>query len=142
MMIIILKSVRTIPKSKNVCLKLKTKQQQYKSTNVLSVLLKHFLKCILFYKIGKGTYRWKSNGAIYDGDWKKGKRSGFGTFSLPDGKGGYKKGYSGGWKNDMRHVCIFPSLIFKLHANKVIFCIFAVHYSHTFVNISYFRFNN
>ncbi|XP_041348392.1 MORN repeat-containing protein 3-like [Gigantopelta aegis] len=54
-------------------------------------------------KHGKGTYKWKKDGAIYDGDWKRGKRSGFGTYSLPDGKGGYTKGYSGGWKNDMRH---------------------------------------
>ena len=62
---------------------------------------------------GKGTYKWKENGAIYDGDWKRGKRNGFGTFSKPDGKGGFKKEYSGGWKNDMRHV----RQVLHLHAN-------------------------
>lgn len=57
--------------------------------------------------VGKGTYKWKENGALYDGDWKRGKRNGFGTYSMPDGKGGYKKEYSGGWKNDMRHASFF-----------------------------------
>ena len=56
---------------------------------------------------GKGTYVWKDTGCLYDGDWKKGKRSGFGTLSYPDGKGGYIKEYSGGWKNDLRHVGLF-----------------------------------
>jgi hypothetical protein len=58
----------------------------------------------LFLIIGKGTYKWKENGAIYDGDWKRGKRNGFGTYSVPNKGGGYRKEYSGGWKNDMRHV--------------------------------------
>ena len=56
--------------------------------------------------VGKGTYKWKETGTIYDGDWKKGKRNGFGTYSRPDAKkkGAFVKEYSGGWKNDMRHV--------------------------------------
>jgi len=62
---------------------------------------------------GKGTYRWKSTGGIYDGDWKYGKRNGFGTLSFPDKiTGKYKKQYSGGWKNDKTHVC--PTEIFAI----------------------------
>lgn len=61
-----------------------------------------------FYSSGKGTYKWKTDGALYDGDWKGGKRNGFGTFSLPKKEGGYKKQYSGGWKNDKRHVSYPP----------------------------------
>lgn len=54
-------------------------------------------------KHGKGTQVWKKTGAIYDGDWKRGNRSGFGTFSLPDPvTGEYVKAYSGGWKDDMK----------------------------------------
>ena len=52
---------------------------------------------------GKGTYIWKVTGAIYDGDWKKDKRCGFGTYSVKKG-GDYVKEYAGGWKNNMRHV--------------------------------------
>ncbi|BFY99184.1 hypothetical protein BsWGS_02224 [Bradybaena similaris] len=54
-------------------------------------------------KHGKGTFRWKDTNKVYDGDWKKGKRSGFGTLTRADGKGGFTKEYSGGWKNDMKH---------------------------------------
>ena len=55
---------------------------------------------------GKGTYKWSETGCIFDGDWKKGKRNGFGTYSRPDTKKkSFIKEYSGGWKNDMRHVC-------------------------------------
>ena len=54
--------------------------------------------------VGKGTYKWKNTGALYDGDWKNGKRNGFGTSSIPSDDGGYQKQYSGGWKNDKRHV--------------------------------------
>ena len=54
--------------------------------------------------LGKGTQKWKATGKVYDGDWKKGKRSGFGTLTQSDGKGGYNKEYSGGWKNDKKHV--------------------------------------
>ena len=53
---------------------------------------------------GKGTYKWVSSGAIYDGDWKEGKRSGFGTYSIPTGPDTYRKQYSGGWKNGKKHV--------------------------------------
>ena len=56
---------------------------------------------------GKGTHRWKATGGIYDGDWKFGKRCGFGTISFPDPvTGKYKKQYSGGWKNNMKHASI------------------------------------
>ena len=52
---------------------------------------------------GKGTQKWK-NGAVYDGDWKDNKMHGFGTLSIPDNDGGYKRLYAGGWKNGKRHV--------------------------------------
>jgi hypothetical protein len=71
----------------------------------IKVLL--FIHCLFSLNIlGKGTYKWKETGTIYDGDWKKGKRNGFGTYSRPDAKkkGAFVKEYSGGWKNDMRHV--------------------------------------
>ena len=46
---------------------------------------------------------WRKSGTIYDGDWKDGQRCGFGTYSLTEGSG-YRKVFSGGWKNDKRHV--------------------------------------
>lgn len=49
---------------------------------------------------------WKKSGAIYDGDWKDDHRCGFGTYSLSEGSG-YRKVYSGGWKNDKRHVGVY-----------------------------------
>ena len=48
---------------------------------------------------------WKKSGTIYDGDWKDERRCGFGTYSVSEGAG-YRKVYSGGWKNDKRHVCV------------------------------------
>lgn len=55
--------------------------------------------------LGKGTKKYQTDGSIYDGDWKKGLRSGFGTLSFPDpSTGKFKKQYSGGWKNDKKHV--------------------------------------
>ncbi|XP_006015327.1 MORN repeat-containing protein 3 [Alligator sinensis] len=54
-------------------------------------------------KHGKGTQIWKRTGAIYNGDWKFGKRDGYGTYSIPDPvTKGYKKVYSGWWKNDKK----------------------------------------
>lgn len=47
---------------------------------------------------------WKRNGDIYDGDWENGMRHGFGKLSVRDHNGEYMKKYSGGWKDDMRHV--------------------------------------
>ncbi|XP_014681097.1 PREDICTED: MORN repeat-containing protein 3-like [Priapulus caudatus] len=55
------------------------------------------------HKHGKGTEKTQSTGAIYDGDWKWGKRDGFGTYSVPDGEGIYIKQYSGGWRNGLKH---------------------------------------
>ena len=52
---------------------------------------------------------WKKSGTIYDGDWKDHRRCGFGTYSVSEGAG-YRKVYSGGWKNDKRHVCVFVIL--------------------------------
>ncbi|KAL0610530.1 MORN repeat-containing protein 3 [Plecturocebus cupreus] len=52
---------------------------------------------------GKGTQVWKKNGAIYEGDWKFGKRDGYGTLSLPDQQTGkYRRVYSGWWKGDKK----------------------------------------
>jgi hypothetical protein len=56
------------------------------------------------YVAGKGTFKWKANGCLYDGDWKDDMRSGFGTYSVPNAEGGYQKQYSGGWKNNKKHV--------------------------------------
>ncbi|BHF61213.1 MORN repeat-containing protein 3 [Sparganum proliferum] len=54
-------------------------------------------------KHGQGQYVWKDTQLIYEGQWKFGKRSGFGVLSVvgPDGK--HTKIYSGSWKNDKRH---------------------------------------
>ena len=57
-------------------------------------------------KLGKGTYKWKKTGALYDGDWKEDMRNGFGTYSIPTEDGGYTKQYSGGWKDNKKHVCV------------------------------------
>lgn len=56
--------------------------------------------------IGKGVQIWQRTGARYDGDWKEGKRNGFGTYSTPSDDGMLMKQYSGGWKNDMKHVSV------------------------------------
>lgn len=54
---------------------------------------------------GKGKQIWKKNGAIYEGDWKFGKRDGYGTLSLPDQEmGKYKRVYLGWWKKDKKAV--------------------------------------
>ena len=53
---------------------------------------------------GKGTYKWKNTGCLYDGDWRDDNRNGFGTYSIPTPQGGYIKQYSGGWKDDKKHV--------------------------------------
>lgn len=45
-----------------------------------------------------------ASGALYDGDWKNGVRCGFGTYSVKGPDGTYMKEYSGGWKNDKKHV--------------------------------------
>lgn len=59
-----------------------------------------------FFK-GKGTQVWKKSGNIYDGEWKNGKRDGYGTYSvlLPETKL-YATKYCGGWKNGKKHVSI------------------------------------
>lgn len=57
--------------------------------------------------IGKGTQVCKKSGAIYSGEWKFGKRDGYGTYStlLQETKE-YAKKYAGGWKDGKKHVCI------------------------------------
>ena len=60
------------------------------------------MRCVLC--AGKGTQVWKESGDIYDGDWEGGMRHEFGTLSVRDDSGQYVKQYSGGWKNDKRHV--------------------------------------
>ena len=84
-------------------------QSRYQRTDnsrlkVVYILIVYKYLIYLNYISGKGTYKWKATGCLYDGDWKGGKRNGFGTYSLPQEGGGYKKQYSGGWKNDKRHV--------------------------------------
>lgn len=61
---------------------------------------------LLHLDAGKGTNIWHKTGSIYDGDWEQGKRVGFGTLSVKDSLGILKKKYSGGWKNNKRHVSI------------------------------------
>ncbi|KFP25375.1 MORN repeat-containing protein 3, partial [Colius striatus] len=52
-------------------------------------------------KHGKGFQVWKRTRAIYSGDWKFGKRDGYGTYSIPDPvTKEYKKVYIGWWKNN------------------------------------------
>ncbi|XP_030814940.1 MORN repeat-containing protein 3 [Camarhynchus parvulus] len=54
-------------------------------------------------KHGKGTQIWKSTGAIYSGDWKFGKRDGYGSYSVLDpATKEYKRVYTGWWENDRR----------------------------------------
>ncbi|OAF64859.1 MORN repeat-containing protein 3, partial [Intoshia linei] len=54
-------------------------------------------------KEGKGTYIWK-NGFIYEGDWKKDKKCGFGILLRQTNDADvYHKIYSGAWKNDKKH---------------------------------------
>ena len=56
-------------------------------------------------RVGKGTQVWKASGDIYDGDWEEGMRHGYGMLSVRDESSGeYVKKYSGGWRNDRRHV--------------------------------------
>lgn len=48
---------------------------------------------------------WKRTGAIYSGDWKFGKRDGYGSYSIPDPvTKEYKRVYTGWWKNDKKCV--------------------------------------
>ncbi|XP_063820513.1 MORN repeat-containing protein 3 isoform X2 [Pseudophryne corroboree] len=55
-------------------------------------------------KHGRGTHVWKNTNAIYEGEWKCGKRSGFGAYSVRDpSTGDYVKVYSGSWENDKKH---------------------------------------
>lgn len=55
-------------------------------------------------KEGKGVFNWVTKGEIYEGEWKDDKRNGFGNLSIKQLDGSYKKAYSGGWKNDRKHV--------------------------------------
>lgn len=56
---------------------------------------------------GKGTQVWKK-GVIYEGDWKFGRRDGYGTLSYLDAETGkYRKVYSGWWKGDRKSVSAF-----------------------------------
>jgi len=38
-------------------------------------------------------------------------RNGFGTYSIPTEDGGYTKQYSGGWKDNKKHVCVFSLIL-------------------------------
>ena len=54
--------------------------------------------------LGKGTFRWKASGKIYDGDWKDDYRDGFGTLSVKMKNGTYRKLYVGGWAMGRKQV--------------------------------------
>lgn len=61
---------------------------------------------------GKGTQVWKRSGAVYEGDWKFGKRDGYGVLSHPDPETGkLKRVYSGWWKGDKKSVSAFPACL-------------------------------
>lgn len=65
----------------------------------------------LFIETGKGTQIWKRTGAIYSGDWKFGKRDGYGSYSIPDPvTKEYKKVYTGWWKNDKKCVSVISGI--------------------------------
>ena len=55
------------------------------------------------YHTGKGVQTWKKSGSRYDGDWREGKRHGFGMLSVMRDNQQMKE-YAGGWKHDKRHV--------------------------------------
>jgi hypothetical protein len=61
---------------------------------------------------GKGTQVWKKSGAVYEGDWKFGKRDGYGSLSHPDPETGkLRRVYSGWWKGDKKSVSGFPACL-------------------------------
>ncbi|XP_065594754.1 MORN repeat-containing protein 3 [Cyrtonyx montezumae] len=53
-------------------------------------------------KHGRGIQRWKRSGAIYNGDWKRGKRDGYGSYSAPDPVTREYQVYEGWWRKDKR----------------------------------------
>ena len=56
-----------------------------------------------FKKHGKGTFKWKASGQIYEGNWEDNMRCGFGTLIVPKEDGGYRMEYSGEWKRDKKN---------------------------------------
>ncbi|XP_023239321.1 MORN repeat-containing protein 3-like isoform X1 [Centruroides sculpturatus] len=65
-------------------------------------------------KHGVGTYWYKKNGEVYSGNWVKGRRSGYGTLSIPHPtiENENWKYYVGDWKNDKQHgygICYFTN---------------------------------
>jgi len=46
---------------------------------------------------GKGKYTWSSSGNVYDGNWEKGNREGFGIFYYKNGNK-----YAGSWKENIK----------------------------------------
>ena len=76
---------------------------------------------------GKGVQTWKKTGCRYDGDWREGKRHGFGMLSvIRDGQP--MKEYTGGWKHDKKHVRTCTYMYMRhAHAHTVYTC--TVHVS-------------
>lgn len=70
---------------------------------------------------GKGTQVWKKSGAVYEGDWKFGKRDGYGSLSHPDPETGkLRRVYSGWWKGDKKSVEILdPDGVLKEALDKL-----------------------
>ena len=67
---------------------------------------------LVLWSAGKGIQIWKRQCVRYDGDWYEGKRHGFGMYSILNEHGEQvKKEYSGGWKHDKKHVCMYYSHI-------------------------------
>lgn len=59
---------------------------------------------MIWHRIGKGTYTWKSTGDFYEGDFADDTRTGFGTLTVKTSDGKLQRQYAGGWKNNMKHV--------------------------------------
>jgi hypothetical protein len=77
------------------------KEEQSKVFDVAQVLVLTLSRspCVL----GKGTYKEKKSGKVYEGEWQFDCRCGHGTLSVPDNKGGMRKLYAGGWLDDKWH---------------------------------------
>jgi hypothetical protein len=70
---------------------------------------------------GKGVYNYIKKGQIYEGEWFNNARHGFGNLSIKNKDNIYKKVYSGGWKDDKKHV----RMLFKISNNfKILILIF------------------
>ena len=86
---------------------------------MFTVHLLHEIIKFVYIALGKGVQVWKKSGSRYDGDWCEGKRHGFGMYSVLRDEQQMKE-YSGGWKNDKRHVCKAEGLkLLCMHSSEL-----------------------